>query len=79
RDSVVASPGYTFVSADYSQIEMRLMAHLSGDPDLARVFKDGGDVFRRISAALDGGGKKPEDVSDDERRQVLVMMIVSVI
>lgn len=52
------------------QVEMRLMAHLSGDPDLVKVFTDGGDVFRRISAALGRAGKKPEDVTDEERRQV---------
>lgn len=49
---------------------MRLMAHLSGDPDLAKVFRDGGDVFRRISAALQGGDQKTQDVSDEERRRV---------
>ena len=49
---------------------MRLMAHLSGDPDLLKVFADGGDVFRRIAAALKGGSKRPADVTDEERRQV---------
>lgn len=49
---------------------MRLMAHLSGDRDLLKVFADGGDVFRRIAAALRGGGKRPADVTDEERRQV---------
>lgn len=46
------------------------MAHLSGDPDLLRVFTDGGDVFRRIAAALRGRGKKVADVTEEERRQV---------
>lgn len=49
---------------------MRIMAHLSGDPDLLEVFADGGDVFRRIAAALRGGGKRPADVTEEERRQV---------
>lgn len=53
------------------QIEMRLMAHLSGDPELIRVFHEGGDVFRAISAALAGGGKKAQDVSDEDRRKVI--------
>lgn len=52
------------------KVEMRLMAHLSGDPDLLRVFTDGGDVFRRIAAALRGRGKKAVDVTEEERRQV---------
>lgn len=49
---------------------MRLMAHLSGDPDLLKVFTDGGDVFRRIAAALRGQGKKAADITEEERRQV---------
>ena len=49
---------------------MRLMAHLSGDPDLLKVFADGGDVFRKIAAALRGGGKRAEDITDEERGQV---------
>ncbi|CAM9111170.1 unnamed protein product [Pylaiella littoralis] len=74
RDGLVASPGYTFVSADYSQMEMRLMAHLSGDPGLMRVFADGGDVFRRIAAALRGRGRKAVDVTEEERRQTKVVV-----
>ncbi|CAM9666820.1 unnamed protein product [Scytosiphon promiscuus] len=74
RDSLVASPGYAFVSADYSQVEMRLMAHLSGDPDLLRVFADGGDVFRRIAAAVQGGGKKAPDITEEERRQTKIVV-----
>lgn len=50
------------------KVEMRLMAHLSGDPDLRKVFMDGGDVFQRIAAALKG--KKAVDVTDEERGQV---------
>ena len=46
------------------------MAHLSGDPDLLGVFADGGDVFRAIAAALQGGGKMAAHITDDERRQV---------
>ena len=47
---------------------MRLMAHLSGDPDLLKVFADGGDVFRRIAAALKGRGKRPADVRNHVHR-----------
>ncbi|CAM9855817.1 unnamed protein product, partial [Ectocarpus sp. 13 AM-2016] len=74
RDSLVASPGYAFVSADYSQVEMRLMAHLSSDPDLLKVFADGGDVFRTIAAALKGRGKKAADITEEERRQTKIVV-----
>lgn len=58
---------------------MRLMAHLSGDPDLLRVFTDGGDVFRRIAAAVQGGGKKAAEITEEERRQVLFSFALFVI
>ena len=67
--ALVPSQGYVFVSADYSQIEMRLMAHFSGDPDILGVFADGGDVFRAIAAALQSGGKMAAHITDDEHRQ----------
>lgn len=59
------------------QVEMRLMAHLSGDPDLQRVFADGGDVFRKIAAALRGGGKKAADITVEERSQVRRVCILA--
>jgi len=66
REAFVASPGSMLVSADYSQIELVVFAHLSGDPVLRKAFVDGADVHRRTAAlVLD----KPEDeVSASERR-----------
>lgn len=60
-----------------TQIEMRLMAHLSGDPHLLGVFSGGGDVFRGIAAALEGGAKQASHVTDDERRQVQCILTIS--
>ncbi len=46
REAFVAPPGHVIVSADYSQIELRIMAHLSGDPALTRAFHEGADIHR---------------------------------
>lgn len=51
------------------------MAHLSGDPYLLGVFLEGGDVFRGIAAALEGGNKQASHVTDDERRQVQYLLL----
>jgi DNA polymerase-1 len=46
--------GNVFLSADYSQVELRLLAHLANDPGLLAVFRDGGDVHRRTAALIAG-------------------------
>ncbi len=66
RQAFVAGPGLRILSADYSQIELRLMAHLSGDPGLVSAFKEGRDVHRATAAEVFGVGL--EAVSDDQRR-----------
>ncbi len=66
RQAFVAEPGFCLLSADYSQIELRLMAHLSGDPGLVRAFQEGRDVHR--STAAEVFGLALEAVSDDQRR-----------
>jgi DNA polymerase-1 len=55
REAFVAAPGNVLVSADYSQIELRIMAHLSGDAELRRAFERGEDVHARTAAAIFGG------------------------
>ena len=66
RSSFVAAPGKLLISADYSQIELVVFAHLSGDPELRKAFVDGADVHRRTAALI--LGKEEADVSPQERR-----------
>jgi DNA polymerase-1 len=66
RAAFVAPPGHVILSADYSQIELRVLAHLSGDPELVDAFATGEDVHARTAALI---FDKPRDqVSADERR-----------
>lgn len=66
RQAFIAPKGYKLVSADYSQIEMRIMAHLSGDKNLKKAFLADHDVHR--STAAEVFGVKPEEVTSDQRR-----------
>jgi DNA polymerase-1 len=52
RKAFIAPAGSVFLSADYSQIELRVIAHLSGDPAMIQVFREGGDIHAATSAAL---------------------------
>ena len=66
REAFAAGPGNTIIAADYSQIELRLMAHISGDETLLRSFNSGADVHVITAAEVFG---VPEDkVTDDLRR-----------
>ena len=66
RRAFVAPEGSKIVSADYSQIELRIMAHLSGDKTLLEAFKNGEDVHRRTAAEV--FGIAPENVGSEQRR-----------
>ncbi len=66
RQAFIAPPGWCLLSADYSQIELRIMAHLSGDEGMLRAFRDGLDIHRATAAEV--AGKSVEEVSADERR-----------
>jgi len=66
RQAFIAPPGWKVMAADYSQIELRIMAHLSGDEGLLRAFHAGGDVHRATAAEV--FGMAPEDVSTNQRR-----------
>ena len=66
RRAFVAPPGRRLVACDYSQIELRIMAHLSQDPGLVRAFESGADVHRATAAEV--FGRKLEDVTGNERR-----------
>ncbi len=54
RRGFVPRPGWVYVVADYSQIELRLLAHLSGDPSFVAAFRAGGDVHRQTAAVIFG-------------------------
>jgi DNA polymerase-1 len=71
REAFVAPAGAKIVSADYSQIELRIMAHLSGDPGLLHAFAHGQDVHRATAAEV--FGRKLDEVSADERRTAKVI------
>ena len=65
RKAFVPEPGQLFFSADYSQIELRVMAHLSGDENMINVFREGKDLHAATAANI---YKKPiEEVTRDER------------
>ena len=65
RKAFVPEPGCQFFSADYSQIELRVMAHLSGDENMVEVFREGKDLHAATASNI---YKKPiEEVSRDER------------
>jgi DNA polymerase-1 len=66
RAAFVAPPGRVILSADYSQIELRVLAHLSADPELVDAFASGGDVHQRTAALM--FDKPREQVTSDERR-----------
>ncbi|MCW5662602.1 MAG: DNA polymerase I [Piscinibacter sp.] len=66
REAFVAPPGHAIVSADYSQIELRIMAHISEDPGLLRAFAEGMDVHRATASEV--FGIAPEQVSSEQRR-----------
>ena len=65
RKAFIPEPGCLFFSADYSQIELRVMAHLSQDPQMIKVFREGKDLHAATAANI---YKKPiEEVTRDER------------
>jgi DNA polymerase-1 len=57
RRAFVAPPGRLLLVADYSQIELRLLAHLSGDPSFVAAFQRGGDIHRQTAAVIFGVGE----------------------
>jgi DNA polymerase-1 len=71
REAFIAPPGSKIISADYSQIELRIMAHLSGDQGLRHAFEHGHDVHQATAAEV--FGVPLEKVSKDERRTAKVI------
>ena len=71
REAFVASPGHQIASADYSQIELRIMAHLSEDEALLKAFTEGMDVHRATAAEV--FGVAAAEVSSEQRRYAKVI------
>jgi len=71
REAFIAPPGSRIIAADYSQIELRIMAHLSGDESLLRAFAAGEDVHRATASEV--FGVAPEEVSSEQRRYAKVI------
>ena len=71
REAFVASPGHVIASADYSQIELRIMAHISQDPALLKAFHEGLDVHKATAAEV--FGLTPDTVSSEQRRYAKVI------
>jgi DNA polymerase-1 len=66
REAFIAPEGWRVLAADYSQIELRIMAHMSGDPGLTSAFKQDQDVHRATAAEV--FGVAPDAVTSDQRR-----------
>ena len=71
REAFIAPAGSVLVSADYSQIELRIMAHLSHDAGFLRAFAAGEDIHRATAAEV--FGVTPEEVSSEQRRYAKVI------
>jgi DNA polymerase-1 len=71
REAFIAPPGHAIVSADYSQIELRIMAHISQDENLLRAFAEGMDVHRATASEV--FGVPADEVSNEQRRYAKVI------
>jgi DNA polymerase I len=71
REAFVAPPGHVILSADYSQIELRIMAHISGDEGLLRAFSEGIDVHRATASEV--FRVAVDEVSSEQRRYAKVI------
>jgi DNA polymerase-1 len=71
REAFIAGPGNVIVSADYSQIELRIMAHISGDEAMLRAFAQGEDIHRATAAEI--FNVLPDEVQSEQRRYAKVI------
>jgi DNA polymerase-1 len=71
REAFIAPAGHHIVSADYSQIELRIMAHLSQDAGMLQAFAQGEDIHRATAAEIFGCSR--EEVSSEQRRYAKVI------
>lgn len=71
REAFIAAPGHLLLVADYSQIELRVLAHIADEPALAEAFRSGADIHRATAASV--FGVAPELVTPDQRRAAKVI------
>jgi DNA polymerase-1 len=71
REAFIASPGHRIISADYSQIELRIMAHISQDAGLLKAFAAGEDIHRATAAEV--FSVTPEAVNNEQRRYAKII------
>jgi len=71
RDAFIPQKGWSILSADYAQIELRILAHISRDSTLTAAFQRGEDVHRRTAAEI--YGVSPDTVDDQMRREAKVI------
>jgi len=71
REAFIAGPGNVIVSADYSQIELRIMAHISEDEAMLRAFAEGEDIHRATASEI--FGVPPAEVESEQRRYAKVI------
>ncbi len=76
RAAFVPSPGYLLMSADYSQIELRLFAHLTGDPVMTEAFNHNEDIHARTARAV-FGAKTPEEEAEYRRLAKVVNFAIA--
>ena len=67
RRAFIAEPGASLLSADYSQVELRILAHMSGDPALIRTFQEDEDVHTRTASEI--FGLSPNEITSEMRRK----------
>jgi len=73
RSCILAPEGHKLVAVDLSQAELRILAWLSGDPELTHAFNHGIDVYKRFASSFTG--KPMEDITDEERRLGKISML----
>jgi DNA polymerase-1 len=76
REAFVAREGWRLVSADYSQVELRILAHFSGDPELIAAFRSGEDVHRRTAAGVLGVAPERVDAAQRARAKAINFGII---
>jgi DNA polymerase-1 len=76
RGAFIAEPGWQLLSADYSQIELRVLAHMSGDPSLIEAFQSGEDIHERTAARVFGGDSELSEKEQRRRAKIINFSII---